>query len=61
MLEEQRTFIVRLIERLGKEDWNKWLLEEKESIDSLKIPSNDSFYDNLLKKMKHEIDKLKDE
>jgi len=61
MTEEQRAFITKLIKRLGDEDWGKWLEEEKRSMDSPKIPSDDAFYDNLLKKIKHEIDKLKDE
>jgi len=61
MTEEQREFITKLIKRLGDEDWGKWLEEEKQSMDSLKIPPDDVFYDNLLKKIKHEIDKLKDE
>lgn len=61
MLEEQRAFIAKLIKRLSDEDWSKWVAEEKQSMDSLKIASNDVFYDNLLKKIKNEIDKLKDE
>jgi len=61
MIEEQRTFVAKLIKRLGDEDWGRWLKEEKQYMDSSKIPSNDVFYDNLLKKIKHEIDKLKDE
>ena len=61
MQEEQRAFIAKLIKRLGDEDWNRWTEEEMQSMDSLKIPSNDVFYDNLLKKIKHEINKLKDE
>jgi S-adenosylmethionine:diacylglycerol 3-amino-3-carboxypropyl transferase len=61
MLEEQRSFISKLIKRLGDEDWIKWLEDERQSMDSLKIPPNDIFYDNLLKRIKHEIDKLKDE
>jgi len=60
MLEEQSFFINRLIKRLGDEDWNKWMEDEMQSMDSLKIPPNDVFYDNLLKKIKYEIDKLKD-
>ena len=59
MTEEQRSFIAKLIKRLGDEDWNKWMEEEKQSMDSLKIPSDDVFYHNLLKKIEHEIDKLK--
>ena len=61
MLEEQKSFIAKLIQRLGNEDWGRWLEEEKQSMDSSKIPSDDVFYDNLYKKIKHEIDKLKDE
>jgi hypothetical protein len=61
MLEEQKLFISKLIKRLGDEDWNKWVEDERQSMDSLKIPSNDIFYDNLLKKLKYEIDKLKNE
>ena len=61
MLEEQKLFINKLIKRLGDEDWNKWLEEERQSMDSLKITSNDVFYENLLKKIEYEIDKLKDE
>jgi len=60
MLEGQRTFINKLIKRLGDEDWNKWLEDEKQSMDSSKIHPDDIFYDNLLKKIQHEIDKLKD-
>jgi len=61
MLEEQKLFISKLIKRLNDEDWNKWLEEERQSVDSLKTPPNDVFYDNLFKKLKYEIDKLKDE
>jgi enolase len=61
MTKEQRAFIAKLIKRLGDEDWDRWMEEEKQSMDSLKIPSNDVFYDNLYKKIEHEIDKLKDE
>jgi hypothetical protein len=61
MTEEQRSFISKLIKRLGDEDWDRWMKEEKQSMDSSNIPSNDVFYDNLLKKIKHEVDKLKDE
>jgi len=61
MLDEQRIFINKLIKRLGDEDWNKWFEEEKQSMDSLKIGSNDAFYYNLLKKIENEINKLKDE
>ena len=61
MSEEQKVFIAKLIKRLGDEDWDKWQREELRSMDSHKISSNDVFYDNLLKKLKHEIDKLKDE
>ena len=61
MLDEQRAFITKLIERIGNEDWDKWLEEEVQSMDSLNIAPNDLFYDNLLKKLKHEIDKLKNE
>ena len=61
MTEEQRSFIAKLMQRLGNEDWDKWMKEEKQSMDSLKIPSNDVFYDNLYKKIKYEIDKLKNE
>jgi len=60
MLEEQREFIRKLIKRLGDEDWNKWLEDEIQSMDSLKASPNDIFYDNLRKKIEHEIDKLKD-
>jgi len=60
MLEEQRAFIAKLIKRLGNEDWNRWWEEEMQSMNSLKIQSNDVFYKNLLEKIKHEIDKLKD-
>jgi trans-2-enoyl-CoA reductase len=60
MLEEQISFIRKLIKRLGDEDWNKWLEDEMQSMDSLKAPPNDIFYDNLRKKIEHEIDKLKD-
>jgi enolase len=59
MTEEQRSFIAKLIKRLGEEDWNKWMEEEKQFMDSSKIPSDDVFYDNLKKKIEHEIDKLK--
>ena len=61
MTEERRTFIAKLMQRLGNEDWDSWLEKEKQSMDSSKIPSNDVFYDNLKKKIDHEIDKLKDE
>jgi len=61
MLEEQKSFINKLIKRLGDEDWNKWVEEEIQSMGSLKISQNDVFYDNLYKKIKYEIDKLKDE
>jgi len=62
MLDEQRLqFITKLVQRLSKEDWDKWLEEEKQSMDSLKIASADVFYDHLLKKMEHEIDILKQE
>jgi len=57
--EEQLQFITTLIQRLGNEDWGKWLKEEKQSMDSSKIASNDVFYDNLLKKIEHEFDILK--
>jgi len=59
MLEEQKSFIRKLIKRLGDEDWIKELEDEWKSMDSLKIPSDDIFYDNLLKKIEREIDKLK--
>jgi len=62
MLEGQRELLItKLIKRLGEEDWNRWMEEEIQSMDSLKIPSDDMFYRNLLKKIEHEIDKLKDE
>jgi len=61
MTEERRTFIAKLMQRLGNEDWDSWLEKEKQYMDSSKIPSNDVFYDNLKKKIDHEIDKLKDE
>jgi trans-2-enoyl-CoA reductase len=61
MAEEQRVFITKLIKRLGNEDWDRWLKEEMQSMDSINSPSNDVFYDNLLKKIEHEIKKLKDE
>jgi len=61
MTEERRAFIAKLIKRLGDEDWNRWMEEEKQSMDSSKIPSDDVFYANLLKKIEHEMDKLKDE
>jgi len=60
MSDEQRAFISKLIKRLGDEDWIKSLEAEMQSMDSLKAPSNDIFYDNLRKKIEHEIDKLKD-
>ena len=59
MTEERKAFIAKLIKRLNEEDWNKWMEEEKQSMDSLKIPPDDVFYHNLLKKIEHEIDKLK--
>ena len=60
MLEEQKSsFIDKLIKRLGDEDWNRWMEEEKQIMDSSKIPSDDVFYHNLLKKIEHEMDKLK--
>ena len=61
MSEEQIKFINKLIKRLGDEDWDKWLREERQSTDSSKTPSNDIFYENLSKKINHEIDKLKNE
>jgi hypothetical protein len=61
MQEEQKRFIANLIKRLGNEDWDKWLREENKSMDSLKTPSDDEFHNNLLKKIEHEMDKLKDE
>jgi len=61
MIEEQKLFISKLIKRLVDEDWNKWVEDERQSVNSLKIPPNDMFYDNLFKKIKYEIDKLKDE
>ena len=61
MEKEQRTFITKLIKRLGDEDWSKWLEEERKTADSLKISSNDVFHDNLLKKIKYEIIELKNE
>jgi len=59
MTEERKAFIAKLIKRLGDEDWDGWMEEEKRSMDSLKIPPDDVFYHNLLKKIEHEIDKLK--
>ena len=59
MTEEQRAFIAKLIKRLGDEDWDGWMEEEKRYMDSLKNPSDDVFYHNLLKKIEHEMDKLK--
>lgn len=61
MQEERKSFIAKLIKRLGDEDWTRWMAEEKQSMDSSKITSNDVFYDSLLKKIEHEIDKLKKE
>jgi len=58
MLDEK--FIAKLIERLNNEDWGKWLEEEKQSMEALKLVPSDVFYDNFLKKIKHEIDKLKE-
>jgi hypothetical protein len=43
------------------EDWDKWLRKEKKYMESLKIPSSDEFYKNLIKKIEHEVYKLKDE
>ena len=60
MSEEQRSFIRKLIKRLSDEDWIKSLEDEMQSMDSLKTPPNDIFYDNLRKKIEYEIDKLKD-
>ena len=61
MSEEQRSFISKLIKRPGDEDWIKSLEDEMQSMDLLKAFSNDIFYDNLRKKIGHEIDKLKNE
>jgi hypothetical protein len=61
MPDEQESFIRKLIKRLSDEDWIKSLEDEMQTMDLLKVPSNDIFYGNLLKKIKHEIDKLKDE
>lgn len=61
MLEEQRTFIAKLIKRLSDEDWGRWLEGERQPMYSSKAPSDDVFYDNLIRKIEHEIDKLKDE
>jgi len=57
--EEQSLFINKLLQRLGNEDWGKWLKEEKQSMDSSKIASDDVFYNILLKKIEHEMDILK--
>ncbi|MDR1468241.1 MAG: hypothetical protein LBT00_02985 [Spirochaetaceae bacterium] len=65
--QERQAFIAKLLQRLGDEDWHKWLDEEKQAIDSIKISPNDDtavasrerFYDELLKKIGREIEFLR--
>jgi len=62
MLEGQRAlFITKLIKSLGDETWIRGLIEKIQSMAACNIASDDVFYDNLYKEIKHEIDKLKDE
>jgi hypothetical protein len=66
-LPERQAFIAKLLQRLGNEDWYKWLNEEKQVIDSIKIPPDDTtavacreqFYNHLLKKIEDEIEFLR--
>ena len=58
---QREQFITKLIKRLSDEDWTKWLEEENQSLDSSEVASYDVFYDNLLKKIGNEMNKLKDE
>jgi hypothetical protein len=65
--EERRKFIALLLQRLGNEDWGKWLAQEKHVIDSMNIPPDDEiartcreqWYDHLLRKIQAEIDYLR--
>jgi hypothetical protein len=66
--QERTAFIAKLLQRLGNEDWTKWQEQEKQAVDSCKIPLDEAaiagrelFYDNLLKKIKDEIDALRRE
>jgi len=61
MNEEQLDFIKKLIKKLGDEDWDKWAKEEIQTMDSMKISQNDAFFNNLHKKILHEMNKLCEE
>jgi hypothetical protein len=60
MTEERTAFIAKLFKRLGDEAWIRGLIEKIQSIAAYNIASDDAFYDNIYKEIKHEIDKLKD-
>jgi hypothetical protein len=65
--EERKKFIAELIQRLGNEDWGRWLEDEKQVIDSMNLPANDEiartcreqWYDHLLRKIEDEMDYLR--
>jgi hypothetical protein len=58
---ERVAFIAKLLQRLGNEDWTKWLEDEKKAIDSYKLAPNETatvnrevFYEQLCKEISHE-------